>query len=124
VLPTSGGGARISGSTPEGGHITPSDLASLSPNGSPARPTVELSGMALPVVLLGAIGAQLAERAGAGGAVGCCAGLAGSGGFCALAMPQDISKAHDAIIARLVHMRKKRLWRADVPQVSSSFESS
>ena len=34
VLPVSGVGARISGSTPVGGHSTPSDLASLSPSGS------------------------------------------------------------------------------------------
>ena len=72
VLPVSGVGARISGSTPDGGQITPSDLASLSPSGSPERPTVEPSGVAaLPVVLLGAIGAQFAERSDAGGAV-CC----------------------------------------------------
>ena len=34
VLPVSGVGARISGSTPDGGHNTPSDFASLSPRGS------------------------------------------------------------------------------------------
>jgi hypothetical protein len=55
---------------------------------------------------LGAIGAQFAERA---GAVCCCAGVAGSGGFCALAMPQDIIRAHDAIIACLVHMQSKTI---------------
>jgi hypothetical protein len=34
--PASGVGARISGSTPVGGHNTPFDFASLSPNGSVA----------------------------------------------------------------------------------------
>ena len=34
ILPVSGVGARISGSTPAGGQSTPSDLASLSPSGS------------------------------------------------------------------------------------------
>jgi hypothetical protein len=34
VLPPSGVGARISGSTPAGGHSTPSERASLSPRGS------------------------------------------------------------------------------------------
>ena len=34
ILPVSGVGARISGSTPVGGQNTPSDLASLSPRGS------------------------------------------------------------------------------------------
>jgi hypothetical protein len=33
-LPVSGVGACIWGSTPEGGHNTPSDCASLSPNGA------------------------------------------------------------------------------------------
>jgi hypothetical protein len=37
VLPVSGVGARISGSTPAGGHSTPSDFASLSLSGSLAR---------------------------------------------------------------------------------------
>src|SRR5438876_2017716 len=69
VLPVSGVGARISGSTPAGGHITPSDFASLSPSDSPdERPTVDPSGMAVPAPF-GGIGAQLAGRAGAGGAV-------------------------------------------------------
>lgn len=40
VLPTSGVGARISGSTPAGGHSTPSDLASLSPSGCWVCPVV------------------------------------------------------------------------------------
>jgi hypothetical protein len=34
ILPVSGVGARISGSTPDGGHNTPSDFASLSPRSS------------------------------------------------------------------------------------------
>ena len=34
VLPASGVGARISGSTPAGGHSTPSERANLSPSGS------------------------------------------------------------------------------------------
>jgi hypothetical protein len=34
VLPPSGVGARIPGSTPAGGHSTPSDFANLSPSGS------------------------------------------------------------------------------------------
>jgi hypothetical protein len=124
VLPVSGVGARISGSTPDGGQITPSDLASLSPSGSPERPTVEPSGVAAPpVVLLGAIGAQFAERAGAGGAVCCCAGVAGSGGFCALAMPQDITKAHDAIIACLVHMQRKTIAACGCSVTESFFGS-
>ncbi len=48
VLPVSGVGARISGSTPVGGHNTPLDLASLSARGSPAFPVVEPSGAMVP----------------------------------------------------------------------------
>src|SRR3984885_11472064 len=40
VLPVSGVGACICGSTPAGGHNTPSDRASLSPSGSRASPIV------------------------------------------------------------------------------------
>jgi len=36
VLPMFGAGARMSGSTPVGGHRTPSDLANLSPSCSDA----------------------------------------------------------------------------------------
>ena len=41
VAPASGVGARIAGSTPAGGHSTPSERASLSESGSWAAP-VEL----------------------------------------------------------------------------------
>ena len=44
VLPASGVGARISGSTPAGGHNTPSDFASLSLKGSLRSAVVERSG--------------------------------------------------------------------------------
>jgi len=40
VSPVSGVGARIPGSTSEGGHSTPLDFASLSPNGSLDCPVV------------------------------------------------------------------------------------
>src|SRR5205809_5378370 len=68
VLPVSGVGARISGSTPAGGHSTPSDLANLSPSGSARWPVVVPSGVAAPWFGVGCIGAQFVERAGAGGA--------------------------------------------------------
>jgi hypothetical protein len=47
VLPPSGVGARISGSTPAGGHSTPSDFANLSPSGSLRSPVVVPSGGAV-----------------------------------------------------------------------------
>jgi hypothetical protein len=69
ILPPSGVGARISGSTPEGGHNTPSDLASLSPSGSLDWPVVVPPGAIVPRGATGCIGAQLVTRSGAGGAV-------------------------------------------------------
>src|ERR1700730_1383586 len=65
VLPVSGVGARISGSTPEGGHNTPSDLASLSPSGSARWPVVAPSGATVPRGA-GCIGAQSLARPTAG----------------------------------------------------------
>jgi hypothetical protein len=56
VLPASGVGARISGSTPAGGHSTPSDFASLSLSGSPADVP---SGAIVPRGGTGFVGAQL-----------------------------------------------------------------
>jgi hypothetical protein len=85
VLPVSGVGARISGSTPDGGHNTPSDLASLSPSGSARWPVVVPSGETVPRGT-GCIAAQSFARAGAGGAVWA-GGVAGAGGACALAVP-------------------------------------
>ena len=69
VLPASGVGARISGSTPVGGHNTPSDFASLSPSGSARWPVVVPSGATVPCGGIGCIGEQSFARAGAGGAV-------------------------------------------------------
>ena len=86
VLPVSGVGARISGSTPVGGHNTPSDFASLSPSGSAACPVVEPSGAMVPRGGTGCVGAQL--LAGAGGAVWA-GGVAGVGGDCATATPGE-----------------------------------
>src|SRR4051812_49774485 len=69
VLPVSGAGACISGSTPGGGHNTPSERASLSPSGSARCPVVVPSGTAVPACGVGCIGAQFAVREGGGGAV-------------------------------------------------------
>jgi hypothetical protein len=71
LLPVSGVGARISGSTPVGGQSTPSDLASLSLSGS-ARASVVVvpCGAMVPCCGIDCIGAQpVAFLAGAGGAV-------------------------------------------------------
>jgi hypothetical protein len=95
VLPVSGVGARISGSTPEGGHKTPSDLASLSPSGSARWPVVLPSGATVPRGGTGCIGEQsLAARAGAGGAVWA-GGFVGAGGACALAVPDTAMSMHE-----------------------------
>src|ERR1700739_67788 len=83
VLPASGVGARISGSTPEGGQITPSDLASWSPSVSVLWPVVVPSGAAVPFDELGA-GPQFGAAGAGAVAVG---GGAFSGGACATAAP-------------------------------------
>jgi len=85
MLPASGVGARISGSTPAGGHNTPSDRANLSPSGSVRCPVVVPSGTAVPWGGIDCIGAQPFD--GAGGAVWA-AGVAVIGGACAWAPPE------------------------------------
>src|SRR5271168_5023986 len=87
VLPASDVGARISGSTPAGGHSTPLDLASLSAKGSLACPVVVPSGgtMSVPRDGADAIGAQLAANSvGRADAMGC-DGLVTEGGAWAAA---------------------------------------
>src|SRR6185437_8749069 len=76
---------RIAGSPPAGGHSTPSDCASLSPNGACAWPTVAPFGAILPCGVV-CVGAQPVARSGADGAV-CAGGVAGTGGACAAAAP-------------------------------------
>ena len=58
AVPASGAGARISGSTPGGGHSTPSERASLSPSASPLRPVVV---MPFGPDADGAVGVQFAD---------------------------------------------------------------
>jgi hypothetical protein len=112
VLPVSGVGAWISGSTPAGGHSTPSDLASLSPSGSAARwPVVVPSGETVP---RGGIGAQSLARAAAGGAVWA-GGVAGEGGDCALATPHAAVSTHERKSVCFICMQGKRPARAGVP---------
>ena len=71
LLPVSGVGARISGSTPVGGQSTPSDLASLSLSGSACGSVVVVPcGAMVPCCGIDCVGAQpVAFFAGAGGAV-------------------------------------------------------
>ena len=92
VLATLGVGACISGSTPGGGHSTPSDRASLSPSGSARWPVVEPCG-AIPPCGVGWVGAQLVARATGGGAV-CAGGVLGVGGACAKAAPDAAIITH------------------------------
>jgi hypothetical protein len=71
ILPVSGVGARISGSTPVGGQSTPSDLASLSLSGSACGSVVVVPcGAMVPCCGIDCVGAQpVALLGGAGGAV-------------------------------------------------------
>jgi hypothetical protein len=105
ILPPSGVGARISGSTLDGGHKVPSDLASLSPSGSRDSPTVEPS-VFVPVPF-GGIGAQLVGGKAVGGAA-CARGVAGEAGACAFAALASIS-AQVAIMSGFMVMRRERV---------------
>src|SRR5450756_1229681 len=86
-------GARISGSTPAGGHNTPSDFASLSPSGSLRWPVVVPSGAMVPCCGTDWVGAQALSRAGAGAVWAC--GVTGAGGACALTAPHAASSTPD-----------------------------
>jgi hypothetical protein len=107
VLPVSGVGARISGSMPAGGHNTPSDFASLSPSGSVRCPVVVPSGAMPPCRDGFCIGAQLLIGGGAGGAVWA-GGVAGAGGACALAEPDDTTSTAAIKRNRFIRMQGKR----------------
>ena len=115
VLPTSGVGARISGSTPGGGHSTPSERASLSPSGSARWPVVVPSGTAVPECGAGRIGAQSAARSGDGGAVRA-GGVVGPGGACAPATSAAAIITHERNSARFKSMQGKRPAPAEVPR--------
>src|SRR6202795_182974 len=114
VLPVSGVGARISGSTPVGGHNTPSERASLSPSGSARWPVVVPSGATVPRCGAGCIGEQSLARVGAGGA-GWAGGVAGVGGACANAAPDATINADARKSCDFVVMRGKRPASAEVP---------
>jgi hypothetical protein len=104
----SGVGARIWGSTPEGGHNTPLDFASLSPRASPDWPTVAPE----PVPF----GAQSTVFGDGGGAVAC-GGVAGAGGACAAAAVAAAhntqQRNHEFIVG--IRMERERMARASVP---------
>lgn len=109
VLPVSGVGARISGSTPAGGQSTPSDLASLSPSGS-ARWPAEPPGSTVPCGLV-RVGTQFVDGRG-GVAVG--AGGVAVGGACAKAALEQARRAARKI-DRFISMVTKRNSGPDVP---------
>ena len=119
VLPVSGVGARISGSTPAGGHSTPSDLANLSPSASARWPVVVPSGITAPWCGVGCIGAQFVERAGAGGAVWA-GGVAGVGGAWALAKPDAAIIAQERKSECFIRIPIKRSARTEVPPEHSA----
>src|SRR5665213_2775776 len=106
MLPVSGVGARISGSTPAGGHNTPSDLASLSPSGSLLWPTVVPCGAIVPRGV-DCVGAHSVARDGAGGAVW-------AGGVA------DVGATERSNVC-FIRMRGERPAGADVPPEPSGF---
>jgi hypothetical protein len=116
VLPASGVGAWISGSTPAGGHSTPSDLVSLSAKGSLACPVVVPSGETGTVPRDGAaaIGAQLAANSvGGADAIGCDGVVAEGGAWAAAPCTETISPKVRRSACFVI--RRKRTRRALVP---------
>jgi len=104
VLPASGGvGARISGSMPDGGHNTPSDLASLSPSDSDACPVVVPGSLLKRRMVDFAFGAQSsAEAVAVGGG-----GVVLVGGACAAAPCTEAISPNVKRSACLVMPRKR-----------------
>jgi hypothetical protein len=115
ILPVSGAGARISGSTPVGGHSTPSDFASLSPSGSLDWPTVGGA-----PVLPRAIGWQFVEDCDGGGAV-CSGGVVGVGGACATTSTGVMSTSPSRNIEQFVGIPHKPTPSFPVPQRAGLF---
>jgi hypothetical protein len=115
VLPVSGVGACICGSTPAGGHNTPSDRASLSPSGSRASPVVVPCGGIAPCRGADGIGAHSLACAGDGGAV-CAGGVAGNGGAWAPAAPDTAVITQHKKSERFVPMQGKRRAGVEVPR--------
>jgi hypothetical protein len=111
VLPASGVGAWISGSTPGGGQSTPSDLASLSASCSLACPVVP-SGATIPRGGRGAAGAQLAASSVAVG----CGGVVAEGGAWAAAPCTDIVNTPKRRSADFLIWRKQ-MSRVAVPRL-------
>ena len=120
MLPASGVGARISGSTPAGGHNTPSDFANLSPSGSARWPVVLPCGAMVPRCGTGRIGVQSFVRA--GGAV-CAGGVAGAGGACALAAPGAANSTHQRKNECFLRMQGKRPAGAEVPHIIAALQN-
>ena len=120
VLPVSGVGACICGSTPAGGHKTPSERANRSPSGSRTSPVVVPCRGAMPFWAAGDIGAHSLECAGDGGAV-CAGGVAGDGGAWAPAAPDAAISMQPKKSVRFVLMRGKRPAAVDVPLGTANF---
>jgi hypothetical protein len=116
ILPVLGVGARISGSTPDGGHNTPSASANLSLSERPAWPVVAPSGLAPRCV-------QSALCEGCAGTVGG-GGVLGVGGACPLAAPRHASSMHERRRGCFIRMQGKRLARRNVPRSVQTAEAA
>ena len=104
----------MAGSTLDGGHSVPSDLASLSPNASPDWPVVAPSFLLVFVPVLSGIGAQLDGCEAAGVAVWA-GGVAGEAGACACAALASIN-TQEAAMRDFVVMAGKRASPRAVPK--------
>jgi hypothetical protein len=109
MLPVFGAFSWMSGSTPGGGHNTPSDFASLSLRGSLVCPVVALPrGAMVPSVGTARVGAQFAVAVGAGG-------VAGAGGACATDTVGDTASRQTNAMDVFRFMVRKRMEHRLVP---------
>jgi len=116
VLPASGVGARICGSTLAGGHNTPSERASLSPKGSADCPVVAESFVPERPCSPVWAGAQFAAFWFAEGGAVEGGGVAGVGGACAKAVPAIATSHPERRSVWFKRMSSQRPTRWLVPE--------
>ncbi len=115
MVPPCGVGACISGSTPGGGHRTPSDFANLSPSVPDACPVVVPRGATVPSCGTASVGVQRVSRVGFGGAVWA-GGVVGAGGACASAFAESKGSAQISARENFAFIQGQQRQRADVPR--------
>lgn len=118
-----GVGACICGSTPGGGHSTPSDWVSVSPSGLLVS-SLGVDGWMLPSAGPLCVGAHFVDGcSGLDGTVGVC-GVADAGAACAIRTEGTDVKVKIIVMSEIdIRMTAKWLQRADVPAEISACDT-